>query len=175
MTKLFTYTGGLWLAWVLISVMFGDGLHGNQSQYALDVGNLSTGDVKIYQTGGRAVIVVHRSDTMLECLQSNTAFLYDASPHLPHDPGKAELIVIFAHEPELGCPVEFVPADGLYESKYPLPDGAVWCGGFRDGCRGSLFDLSGRVYRNQGGQRNLITAPYHMQGNSVFISIQSVK
>ena len=174
LTKFMLYVAVLWMAWVFFAGLFGGDNSNEQSQYLADVAALAEDSVQRYEIGGRRVYIVSRGLSTVECLQRNAAFLYDVAPVRPPAEQNEKFIVIYAHEPELGCPLEFVAADELRESKYPLAVEVEWCGGFRDVCRGSLYDLAGRVFANQGGTRNLNIAHYRLAGDQVFISMNLV-
>ena len=162
------------MAWVFISGMLGGDVSNEESEYAVDVGMIAKDAIQRYDFAGRQVYIVSNDEATADCLQRNAAFLYDAAPVRRADVQNKKFIVIYAHEPELGCPLEFVPSDTLTKSKYPLATEVDWCGGFRDVCRGSLYDLAGRVFANQGGILNLRNAHYRVTSDRLFISMKSV-
>jgi len=55
---------------------------------------------------------------------------------------------------DFSCPIV------LLEPTAELFQGEVWSGGFADDCRGSRYDLAGRVYANQYADKNLIVPDY---------------
>ena len=68
---------------------------------------------------------------------------------------------------DLGCPLELVPAD---VNAPVIP----WSGGFRDRCRGSWYDLSGRVYKEQKASRNLEIPAYSIEGDILNLGNNSI-
>ncbi len=65
-----------------------------------------------------------------------------------------EWFVAIAVGTDLGCSIRFKATDGNQFKSYE------WSGGYIDQCRGSRYDLSGRVYAAQYAETNLIVPEY---------------
>jgi ubiquinol-cytochrome c reductase iron-sulfur subunit len=101
---------------------------------------------------------------MLAALARHDVRLADASSAVPHQPGYAANRSRAAREPflvvigfctHLGCSPTEKLASGADSGL-----GEDWPGGFLCPCHGSLFDLAGRVFRNQPAPTNLEVPPY---------------
>lgn len=64
---------------------------------------------------------------------------------------------------DYGCPLEWLAPDSAPFAGIP------WPGGFVDSCRGSRYDLAGRVYARQYADRNLIVPDYKIVGDTVIL------
>jgi len=64
---------------------------------------------------------------------------------------------------DFSCPVRLLKAsDELFQ-------GTSWPGGFVDECRGSRYDLAGRVFKNQFATKNLAIPEYTLKGSALLL------
>jgi len=129
----------------------------------VDIGPIEPGALIKVEWRGRAIMIVNRTETMLDTLN-------DIGPNL-RDPDSAEsvqpeyatneyrsrrpeILVVEGVCTHLGCAplprFEVAPADL----------GADWVGGFYCPCHGSRFDLAGRVFSGVPAPTNLTVPPY---------------
>jgi ubiquinol-cytochrome c reductase iron-sulfur subunit len=138
----------------------------------VDVGKLEEGALLRVEWRGRAIYIVHRSDTMLKTLQADVGLLADPSSESSTQPDYAknehrsirpEFLVLEGVCTHLGCaPVprfEVAPADL----------GPDWPGGFYCPCHGSRFDLAGRVFAGVPAPTNLIVPPYRFVNDNTIV------
>lgn len=129
-----------------------------------DVGKLAPGEMMTVEWRGKPVWILRRTPEMLAALEQGEDRLADPQSREPQQADYAanrhrsivpEYLVTIGICTHLGCSPssKFEPgvASGL---------GADWPGGFLCPCHGSLFDLAGRVFRNQPAPTNLEVPPY---------------
>jgi ubiquinol-cytochrome c reductase iron-sulfur subunit len=128
-----------------------------------DIGQLEPGAMIKVEWRGRAIMIVNRTDAMLETLGNITPQLRDPDSAESVQPEYAanefrsrrpEILVVEGVCTHLGCAplprFEVAPADL----------GPDWIGGFYCPCHGSRFDLSGRVFSGVPAPTNLTVPPY---------------
>ncbi|MFZ5505325.1 MAG: ubiquinol-cytochrome c reductase iron-sulfur subunit [Pseudomonadota bacterium] len=129
-----------------------------------DVSKLAPGSMMTVEWRGKPVWILHRTPDMLAALARHEVRLADASSAVPQQPGYAANRSRAAREPflvvigictHLGCSPTEKLASGADSGL-----GEDWPGGFLCPCHGSLFDLAGRVFRNQPAPTNLEVPPY---------------
>ena len=125
----------------------------------VDLNPLAPGRILKAQWGRRPVLILHLSPAMRHALARPNPALRDPAPITP----QARYRVFFDQGTDLNCPLHFVPADATAVPVHP------WYGGFRDRCRGSWYDLAGRVYAQQQAQRNLQAPPFSIDGRNHLI------
>lgn len=133
----------------------------------VDMANFQEGVAETMEWEGRPVLVLKRSREMLDVLQAGDDLsLKDAHSRDSKQPQWAESVfrsrepawfVVIASGTDFGCPVEYLPST---DENFA---GQLWRGGFRDTCRGSRYDLSGRVYNSQDAQSNLEIPIYRIE------------
>ncbi|MGF1548353.1 MAG: hypothetical protein ACFCUG_13600 [Thiotrichales bacterium] len=132
----------------------------------VDLGALAVGELLTIDWEGRAVAVLHRSTRMLERLRDSADAVYDANSRLSTQPDhsrnpvraeRPEYLVVLMTAPDLGCAVAVERA----------ADQTI--AGFRDSCRGSRYDLAGRVLANQSSKRNLIVPDYRIREHELWL------
>jgi len=129
----------------------------------VDISKLEVGAYMKVEWRGRAIMIVHRSQAMLDRLAGVDAELKDPASTASIQPDYAaneqrsrrpEMLVVEGVCTHLGCaPIprfEVAPADL----------GPDWVGGFYCPCHGSKFDLAGRVFRDVPAPTNLTVPPY---------------
>ena len=138
----------------------------------VDVSKLEPGQKMIVEWRGKPVWVVRRTPEMLNTLKADDARVVDPASAKSKQPKyaknevrslKPEYLVVVGICTHLGCS----PVDRL--SATPEPFAADWHGGFYCPCHGSLFDLAGRVDKNQPAPDNLEVPPYKFVGDTKLI------
>jgi len=137
----------------------------------IDISKLEPGAMITFEWRGKPVMVVRRTPAMIEALGAHDERLADPGSEQSRQPEYArntaraidpEIFVVLGVCTHLGCLPQnrFAPgasADGVLK--------ADWPGGFFCPCHGSMFDLSGRVFRGVPAPTNLEVPPYAMTGN----------
>ncbi|MCG5514594.1 MULTISPECIES: hypothetical protein [unclassified Ectothiorhodospira] len=170
--KLLALLGVAMLAYVMLSGIFRDSDEGEgeRNTRAVDIADLSPGEVKAVTWEGRPVWIVGRTRAMLEADSVFSDRLYDADSRLsrqprpyrnPHRSALPQVLVVVALGTDLACELTWVPPEVAAEEG--------WGGGFVDRCRGSRYDLSGRVYRDQQARRNLEVPSYRLMADDQLI------
>ena len=142
-----------------------DGEEGTLPGYRVAVGDMTPGETRMLNWDGRAVLVHRRTAGEIARLEANAArgALRDPESAESVQPegmrgvfrsGSPEWFVAIGLGTDSGCPMSYLPPEGA-----PFA-GAPWPGGFVDGCRGSRYDLAGRVYARQYADRNLVVPPH---------------
>ncbi len=139
----------------------------------VDIGKLEYGQQMTLEWRGKPVWVLRRSEEMLNIMETekHRARLRDPdSKELTQQPGyaqnvyraiEAEYFVVIGICTHLGCVPNFRPDIA------PEDLGPEWDGGYYCPCHGSLYDLSGRVYRGVPAPSNLVVPPYHFHAAMV--------
>jgi ubiquinol-cytochrome c reductase iron-sulfur subunit len=130
-----------------------------------DIGNLAPGEMTRVEWRGKPVLIVRRTQEMLETVKQNEGKVADPkserkkelTPEYARNEFrsiKPEYLVVVGICTHLGCsPVDKFKAQAeAFE--------ADWKGGFYCPCHGSLFDLAGRVYKNKPAPDNLEVPPH---------------
>jgi ubiquinol-cytochrome c reductase iron-sulfur subunit len=139
----------------------------------VDISKLEVGQKIQVEWRRKPVWIVRRSDEMLSALDEVEAKLRDpSSDALEMQPAfarnsnrslKPEVLVLVGICTHLGCSPTFRP------ELAPADLGADWKGGFYCPCHGSLFDISGRVYKNLPAHNNLEVPPYKYLSDNVLL------
>ncbi len=139
-----------------------------------DISKLEQGQMVIVEWRGKPVYVVRRSAETLAELSSLDGSLKDpestASSQPDYVTGEArainpEYLVLVGLCTHLGCAPKYRPELGTVQTT----DGSEWVGGFFCPCHGSMFDLSGRVYKGVPASTNLVVPPYSYESDSVIV------
>ena len=130
-----------------------------------DIGNLAPGEMTRVEWRGKPVLIVRRTQEMLETVKQSEGRVADPkserkkelTPEYARNEFrsiKPEYLVVVGICTHLGCsPVDKFKAQAeAFESD--------WKGGFYCPCHGSLFDLAGRVYKNKPAPDNLEVPPH---------------
>lgn len=129
--------------------------------------DLAPGQAQRLLWRGKPLWVLRRDAGQIEALTRARDGLADADSARSSQPAWARnawrsrqgsWLVVIGVGTDLGCPVEFLPASG--ESFR----GASWPGGFRETCGSSRYDLAGRAFSGQAGERNLPVPDYRLDG-----------
>jgi len=134
----------------------------------VDISKVEPGALIKVEWRGRAVMILNRTEAMLDTLADMMPVLADPGSEVSLQPEFAanehrslrpEILVVEGVCTHLGCaPIprfEVAPADL----------GADWVGGFYCPCHGSKFDLSGRVFSGVPAPTNLTVPPYSFLGD----------
>ena len=129
----------------------------------VDISKVEPGALIKVEWRGRAIMILNRTEAMLDTLADMMPVLADPGSEISLQPDFAaneqrslrpEILVVEGVCTHLGCaPIprfEVAPADL----------GADWVGGFYCPCHGSKFDLSGRVFSGVPAPTNLTVPPY---------------
>jgi len=129
------------------------------------IGDMAVGETRLLDWDGRAVLVHRRTPDEVALLEEGSLrpSLRDPESTKSEQPdtmrtvlrsGSPEWFVAIGLGTDAGCPVRYLaPAVTGFA-------GGPWPGGFVDTCRGSRYDLAGRVYARQYADRNLVV-PTH--------------
>ena len=140
-----------------------------------DAGKLEPGEMKVVEWRGKPVYVVRRTAASLAELESLDGSLKDPeSTNLDQQPDyidgisrsiNPKFLVLVGLSTHLGCAPKYRPEVGAVETS----DGSEWIGGFFCPCHGSMFDLSGRVYKGVPASANLLVPPYSYESDTVMV------
>jgi len=139
-----------------------------------DIGNLAPGEMTRVEWRGKPVLIVRRTQEMLETVKQSEGRVADPkserkkelTPEYARNEFrsiKPEYLVVVGICTHLGCsPVDKFKAQAeAFESD--------WKGGFYCPCHGSLFDLAGRVYKNKPAPDNLEVPPHKFLSDSKIV------
>jgi ubiquinol-cytochrome c reductase iron-sulfur subunit len=139
----------------------------------VDISKLEVGQKIQVEWRRKPVWIVRRSEEMISALDEVESKLRDPSSEaLEMQPAfarnanrslKPEVLVLVGICTHLGCSPTFRP------ELAPADLGADWKGGFYCPCHGSLFDISGRVYKNVPANNNLEVPPYKYLSDNVLL------
>lgn len=139
-----------------------------------DISKLERGEMKVVEWRGKPVYVVRRSAQSLDELNGLDASLKDPESIISKQPSyitgesraiNPEFIVLIGLCTHLGCAPKYRPELDSVQTA----DGSEWIGGFFCPCHGSMFDLSGRVYKGVPASANLEVPPYSFESDSVIV------
>jgi len=138
----------------------------------VDISKLEPGALLKVEWRGRAIMIVHRTEFMLDALTQVEGELADPGSEVSLQPTyttnayrslRPEYLIVEGVCTHLGCAptprFEVAPADL----------GADWPGGFYCPCHGSKFDLAGRVYRGVPAPSNLSVPPHRYLTEGVLL------
>jgi ubiquinol-cytochrome c reductase iron-sulfur subunit len=134
----------------------------------VDLSKLAVGQQLTVQWRGKPIWIIHRSKEMLQKLPSINDELRDPSSLEDNQPLyvkgidraiKSEFFIAIGLCTHLGCIPTYRPDVGSLS--------ATWPGGFYCPCHGSLYDLSGRVYKGVPAPSNLMVPPHHYLNDTV--------
>ncbi|PKO55445.1 MAG: ubiquinol-cytochrome c reductase iron-sulfur subunit [Betaproteobacteria bacterium HGW-Betaproteobacteria-21] len=138
-----------------------------------DVSALAAGEMMTVEWRGKPVWILRRTAEMMSSLDGHDARLADPESNEPQQPDYAsnrhrsvnpEFLVVIGICTHLGCSPSEKFTEGAASGM-----GEDWPGGFFCPCHGSIFDLSGRVFRGQPAPTNLEVPPYKWLSDSVVL------
>ncbi len=168
--KLLSLIGIAILIYIFLASFFDGRTTKRSPVISVNLADLKPGEHIKRDWGGRKVIVLHRSAAMLAGIASMDESLYDPHSKYSNQPvyarnayraiGPAYFIAV-AMARDTGCEVEFMPGRAGEGGSQ---------GGFVDPCRGSRYDLAGRVFKNQQTKLNL-TIPEYCYTSGTMVTI----
>ncbi|MDA8094066.1 MAG: ubiquinol-cytochrome c reductase iron-sulfur subunit [Betaproteobacteria bacterium] len=123
----------------------------------------------------KPLIVVHRTPEMLATLQAVETLLRDPNCEVPQQPPecknrfrslKPQWLVMVRVCTHLCCTPLYEPRKGSV--------GPRWLGGFHCPCHGSLYDLSGRVFKGVPAPRNMAIPLYHFSEDEKQVAVTAM-
>jgi ubiquinol-cytochrome c reductase iron-sulfur subunit len=139
----------------------------------ISLAEIAENEVLIVQWQQRPVLILKRSALMIERINAqDTSALVDANSLKSDQADWAKnkfrslgptWLIVFARGTDLGCPIEMVDSP---ETEINIQG---WIGGFKDTCRGSYYDFSGRIYKGQEARKNLIVPHYKINANHLIL------
>lgn len=129
----------------------------------IDISKVAPGALLTVEWRGKPIWILHRTDRMLELLNTNPDKLLDPQSERSDQPAYAKnasrsikpaYLIATAICTHLGCIPIYRP------DVAPADIGQDWTGGFYCPCHGSKFDLAGRVFKNVPAPRNLDIPPH---------------
>ncbi|TNF37567.1 MAG: hypothetical protein EP315_02500 [Gammaproteobacteria bacterium] len=138
-TKLFALVAVAFVAYIF----FAGFVDNSEETLVIDVNRIAPGEVEFFSAGKRRLLVLHRSPEQLLALQNDYP---SATDH--HRAVKPEYFVSWAYDPFFGCAIE-------YRQIY-----------FKSICVNKHFDLSGRVFKGESAEQDLIVPVYQFLDDS---------
>lgn len=138
----------------------------------VDLSDLKMSGIKVVEWRGKPIWIVRRSKDALAKLTANADLLADPQSKGSIQPEQVsgdsrsiepEYLVLVGICTHLGCSPLYKPTIGDPEVSKD------WQGGFFCPCHGSLFDMSGRVYKNMPAPSNLEVPPYKFTATNKII------
>lgn len=137
---------------------------------------IEPGEAQSLLWNNRPLQILSRTPAMIQALSSVPATeLRDPLSKKSRQPSSMQNLyrssvpayfVAIATGTDLGCPVAYLPPGGEFFRDRP------WPGGFRDTCRGSRYDLAGRVFKGQQAEKNLEIPDYRLEGKTLVIGVK---
>ncbi|MEE9334349.1 MAG: ubiquinol-cytochrome C reductase, iron-sulfur subunit [Granulosicoccaceae bacterium] len=165
-TKLMVAVGVLAFVGLLISSLSSsESVSTDLPSMLVDTSGIDHGQVEYTVWHGRPILIYRRTVDDRQVLRHVTRNLVDAEskhsiqpdfPNLPLRSLSPEWFVAFSSGTDMGCPIELHAAS-------TEPSGELVAGRFSDTCRGSSYDLAGRVYSDQPATKNLAVPPYSIK------------
>ena len=138
----------------------------------IDVSRIEPGQLITAEWQGKPIWVLNRTDAQQKELPALDGELVDPKSEVEHQPAYAQnelrsikpnIFVAIGICTHLGCSPTFRP------DVAPADLGPQWKGGFFCPCRGSKFDLAGRVYKGVPAPTNLVVPPYKYLSDAVIL------
>lgn len=168
------FLAALWIGFSFVGTLEEPSPSTLQTQ-RISIAHIQPGKSDSIVWNNRPLLILHRTPEMLKALtEVQVAKLLDplseesrqpSSMRNNHRSADSALFVAIATGTDLGCPVSFLPANNEQFM------GEIWTGGFTDSCRGSRYDLAGRVFSGQQAAENLEVPPYRIEGDSLVIGV----
>jgi len=142
-----------------------------------DISKLEEGQMITVEWRGKPVYVLKRTDDNLKVLDSDVDMLADVNSDMSKQPEycknparsykeHAKISVMEGVCTHLGCAPKYVPD---LNNPFAGSLGSDWKGGFFCPCHGSLYDLSGRVYKSMPAPTNLPVPPHMFKSDTVIL------
>ncbi|MCX7118245.1 MAG: ubiquinol-cytochrome c reductase iron-sulfur subunit [Legionellales bacterium] len=136
----------------------------------VDLSKMEPGQQVTVEWRGKPVWIIRRTPEMLKGLDGDRQLLRDPDSSVEQQPAYAknkfrsinpEYLILVGVCTHLGCSPKYKPFE-----KEMGPD---WPGGFYCPCHGSMFDLSGRVFKSVPAPINLEVPPYKFISKHVIV------
>ncbi|NOQ77937.1 MAG: ubiquinol-cytochrome c reductase iron-sulfur subunit [Gammaproteobacteria bacterium] len=142
-----------------------------------DISKLEEGQMITVEWRGKPVYILKRTDENLKVLESDVDMLADVNSDASKQPEYCKNIArsYDAHKKisvmegvctHLGCAPKYVPD---LNNPFAGSLGSDWKGGFFCPCHGSIYDLSGRVYKSMPAPTNLPVPPHMFKSDTVIL------
>lgn len=142
-----------------------------------DISKLEEGQMITVEWRGKPVYVLKRTDDNMQDLASDVDMLADINSDMSKQPeyckniGRSydkhtKISVMEGVCTHLGCAPKYVPD---LNNPYAGALGGDWKGGFFCPCHGSIYDLSGRVYKSMPAPTNLPVPPHVFKSDTVIL------
>ena len=176
-------------AWVLLGFFFDEPeVRPPADVLQVDLSRIEAGKHKMINWDGRPVIVMHRTAAQLAILRDlhrQSEVANQTEKYLLADPGSLESdqpaaaqnpyrsidsrwFVALALGTDYECSLIREPAVEMSTGD----SDSGWPGGFRDACRGSRYDLAGRVFADQFARRNITIPDYRIEQDTLLLGAQ---
>ncbi len=159
-------TATIFIGYVFLSAgLSGPGDKESTPSFKVDLSGQQPGQVRQLLWQDRPVIIPHRTAAQIAALQNSEVALLDRDSAKSQQPAAANnyhrsvsptWFVAIAVGTDMGCGLAYLPETALREQGIH----SALKGAFRDQCRGSLYDLAGRVLTGQSAEKNL-AVPVH--------------
>ena len=142
-----------------------------------DISKLEEGQMITVEWRGKPVYILKRTDENLKALAADVEMLADVNSDASKQPAYCKNIgrsydahtkisVMEGVCTHLGCAPKYVPD---LNNPFAGSLGSDWHGGFFCPCHGSIYDLSGRVYKSMPAPTNLPVPPYMYNSDTVIL------
>ena len=144
-----------------------------------NISKLEVGQKLQVKWRGQPIFIVKRDKTLLDTLSGLNEKLKDPEsedsiqPEFAknlHRSQQEEILVMVGICTHLGC------SPKVYSEIVPQAFDSEWQGGFFCPCHGSLFDISGRVYKGSPAGTNMVIPPYvYVDENNLIIGTDKLE
>ena len=170
--KLMLLFFGLALLWIFVRSLPGPSLQ--QQTVQIELNQLQYGQILRYDWQGRRILILRRPlvDAKQDPLRTELLdpdSLHSRQPRSASNPWRSlvpDYFVALDYGSDLNCALDYLSPES------EGPPGRLWLGGFKDRCRGSWYDLAGRVYKGQQAQRNLTVPAYSIDGTTLSLGAE---
>ena len=142
-----------------------------------DISKLEEGQMITVEWRGKPVYILKRTDDNMKVLESDVELLADVNSDMSKQPQYCKNIaraydqyskisVMEGVCTHLGCAPKYVPD---LNNPFAGSLGSDWKGGFFCPCHGSIYDLSGRVYKSMPAPTNLPVPPHVFKSDTVIL------
>lgn len=175
MLKMMCVFGLCAMVYVGISISTSGDSHKQTTSMRVELAQVKPGELLHLLWDGRPVIVLHRTDDQIVALNSTEIRLQDPHSENSRQPetlrnatrsSDPRWFVALASGTDLGCSINYIPQSVSVGT-------TVLRGAFQDSCRGSYYDLAGRVLANQSAETNLTVPDYRLDQSAVILGQKS--
>ncbi len=142
-----------------------------------DISKLEEGQMITVEWRGKPVYILKRTDENLKVLETDVDMLADVNSDASKQPEYCKnfarsydkytkISVMEGVCTHLGCAPKYVPD---LNNPFAGSLGSDWKGGFFCPCHGSIYDLSGRVYKSMPAPTNLPIPPHIFNSDTVIL------